>query len=83
VVIRGVNDTLGEWCVRFLNGEFDLLWGPGDSRLAVIRSISEFGERYSAFDLRTSRHLRDENRYDERHGEVGAEVGISKPMMVR
>ena len=36
-------------------------WAP----FAVIRSITQMGERYKAYDLRTGRHLRDESRDKE------------------
>jgi hypothetical protein len=58
--------TLNRCCVRFVRGESDLLWGPKGSRVVVIRSISESEEKYSAFDLRTGLHLRDESWYGTR-----------------
>ena len=82
MVIGDGSVTLSELYVRLVRGESDLLWGPGGSRLAVIRSISEFGERYSAFDVRTGRHLRDESWYDGRHLEVGSEVAVPTPTVV-
>jgi hypothetical protein len=63
VVIGDRTSTLGECCVRSLKGKSDLLWGPRNSRFAVIRSTSQFGEKYSAIDLRTGRILRQESWY--------------------
>jgi hypothetical protein len=82
VVITEGNVRRGEWYVRLLKGESDLLWGPEGSRLAVIRSTSEFGEKYSAFDLRTGRHLRDESWYDGKRYE-GTAVAIPNANIAR
>lgn len=60
VVIAEGDVVLNEWYVRSDKGDSDLLWGPEDSRFAVIRSIAEGGARYAAYDLRTGRCLRTE-----------------------
>ena len=66
VVIAAGNVVLGDGYVRIGKGESDLLWGPEESRFAVIRSISPRIERYEAYDLRTGRRLRTETWYDGR-----------------
>jgi hypothetical protein len=61
VVIAAGNAVLADWHVRFGKGESDLVWGPDGSHFAVIRSISERTECYTAYDLRTGRCLCSES----------------------
>ena len=45
------NVMLSDCFVRPFIGDSDLHWGPKGSPMVVVRSISGYGERYSAFDL--------------------------------
>jgi len=67
VVITAEHIVCRERYVPVDNGDSDLLWGPEGSRFAVIRSISEWSEKYAAYDLRTGRHLRAESRDTGKH----------------
>ena len=62
VVITAGDVVLCDSNIQIGTGDSDLLWGPDGSRFVVIRSITEEGELYAAYDLGTGRHLRDESR---------------------
>jgi hypothetical protein len=64
VVITAGNVVLNKGFIRPDKAESDLLWGPKESRFAVIRSVYDKTEYYAAYDLRTGRLLRDES-WDE------------------
>jgi hypothetical protein len=64
VIITAGNVVLNEGPIRPGKADSDLLWGPEESRFAVIRSVYGETEHYVAFDLRTGRPLRDES-WDE------------------
>jgi hypothetical protein len=66
IIIAEGNVVLGDWYVRFGEGDSDVDWGPEGSRFTVIRSISGKSESYEAYDLRTGRCLRTESWYDKR-----------------
>jgi hypothetical protein len=61
VVITVGDKVVADWNVHTGVGA-SLQWGPRGSRFVVIRSITETGERYVAYDLTTGRHLRSESR---------------------
>jgi hypothetical protein len=61
ILISAGNVVPDDWCVRFEDGDSDLIWGPEGSRFAIVRSISENRVRYEAYDLRSGRHLNDES----------------------
>jgi hypothetical protein len=66
VVITAGDDVAASSPADTGNGATELLWGPQGSRVAVIRSMTDTGERLQAYDLRTGRHLRDESRDKEK-----------------
>lgn len=63
VVVTTDKVVLDECYVRLGKGDSELLWGPKGSPFAVIRSITELGEQFDAYDLRTGRLLCEESRY--------------------
>ncbi len=70
VVVSAGNTVLSSWDA-LAKVDYDLLWEPGGSRFAVIRSSTERREYYAAYDLRTGRHLRDESRARGKHRREG------------
>ena len=53
--------VLGSSIVPFGKKGVDLLWQPNGAPFAVVRSVADQLESYSAFDLKTGRELRAEN----------------------
>ena len=51
------NNLVNSQSVDCEGGECELVWGPGSSRIVVIRSFENHYVRYSAFDLRTGELL--------------------------
>jgi hypothetical protein len=57
LAILAENNRVNSESVEWEGGECDLVWGPGGSRVVVLRSLENDYVRYSAFDLRTGELL--------------------------
>jgi hypothetical protein len=72
LVITAGGKVLADGTVSIGSGTSELLWGPQGAPFAVVRSITQTGERFEAYDLRTGRHLRDESRDKEQWSRLRA-----------
>ena len=61
VVVADGNVVLDQGRILPDRCDCDLLWGPEGSRIVILRSRSDRGAQYQAYDLRTGGLLRRES----------------------